>query len=880
MEKLFGGIILIWHSSSADEVIAELKTDKNGGLTSDQVAERTISYGKNEFSNPLRKGLTHYIISEFASFFNIALTVVAVIFAVLTLALEQSGWIGSVMLIVAVLINSVISGISRADTDKELDALRNTVPSFVIVIRDGKEVSILSDELVPGDIMVLKSGDYIRADGRLIDTYAMTCDEFRITGDTAPSEKLHEPLYEDITPLVNRHNMVYSGSLVLNGKGLAVVTETGTSTEIGMQEDMALQIADSETVLGEKLAKTEKIASNAVLIAAMFIFFLGIVVDFASTNVSFAVTVTNYLLLALSVYVACSTVKIRSFQKTATVAAVRRLQKKHITVKDAVSIEGLKDISIICTDKTGALTTESLNVRKLYTGNKVIDLFEQRCDDQSAALLRLALICSNFAHNEHTERHSNNMESAIEDACVTQVGMSKTDIDGLYPKIAELPFDSERMMMTTVTAISGNPIAIVKGAPEVIVTRCRGGESEKINNIATDFAKGGLKVIAVAIKPLSEIPANPNSEELENDLNFVGIIGFEDEIDPEAVSLCQECIAGGIKIVMITGDHLDTAAAVGMKVGIIENESAAISGDKLSELDDVHLASVIDNYAVFARISPDDKQRIVSAFKAAGEKVLVTGDSLNDTRALLEADLGCALGRTASDIVRNSADIVVNDNKFSSVISAFKESVRIFTGVKKALGYLLTAILTTLIVTVFGLLIFGNSPLSMSGIVFLDLITLSLPLGALFFDRSDTSGSVALKSKNIFSKDFLCGFAVPSVFISLMSLVGYGVTLSAGTASAYATAFAVIAVCEVIHAFCINFRCSVFSSRTPVSPVVLINCGCALLIFAILLITPCGSLLSLGGLSGIGWLMILISALGTVIIDEAFKLISSRIFKA
>ncbi len=861
---------MIWHNSSINEVLDELGSDMSSGLTSEEAANRVHIYGKNKFYNHQRKKWYIYILDEFTTFYNIALIITAVVFGILSLVTKTGNLVTPVIITLAVIIGAFIRGYIKYDADLEIDKLRNNVKTFITVIRDGKEISISSELIVPGDIMVLKSGDYIRADGRLIDSYALTLDEFRITSETAPNEKEHSGLCEDITPLTHRRNMVFSGSVVINGRGLAVVTETGKLTEIGKREDISLQIEREKTPLKAKTDKIQKVALKTILICAVAVFFIGIIANFSSSNVSFAVTVAGHLLSALAVFTATITGGISSFLPLVTSAAVKRLKRSDITIGHPETIESLKDITVLCTDKTGSLTSEELSVVKLYTSTGSVSLGKSECDDQSIALLRLALICSNFSHDQHLERHSNNMERAIESACISYAGMNKSDIDGFYPKIGEIPFDSERMLMTTVTVINGNPVAIIKGAPEIIAARCEDA-GEDVLKAAHDFATEGLKVIAVAIKPLAEIPANLSSELLENELNFVGILGFEDAVDTKTAELCKECIDGGIKIVMITGDHIDTATAVGMKLGIISDPSSAISGDRLAEISDVDFNDTVTGYRVFARISPEDKLRIVNAFKAAGEKVLVTGDSISDTHTIIGADIGCALGKTASDIAKDSADLVVNDNKFSSIMTAFKESVRIFADLKKGMGYTLTAILTILAITIFGLIIFGKAPLSAAGIVVCGLLALTAPLFGIFFNGSETVTSFKIKDIKIFSKEFIYSFVVPTVFISAISLIGFA--SADNFAAASALVFATVLISQAIHAFCLTYTGTVFAKNTLASLIAPLLCAAVILIAILLVFTPVGSALTLGKIDGTGRLFIVIGAVGTAIIDESIKLI-------
>jgi Ca2+-transporting ATPase len=460
------------------------------------------------------------------------------------------------------------------------------------------------------------------------------------------------------------------------------------------------------------------------------------------------------------------------------------------------------------------------------------------------------------------------MERAIEAATVTYAGMNKQDVDGLYPKIGEIPFSSDRMMMTTVTAINGNPVAVVKGAPEIIASKCTDA-NDNVIKAAHEFAAEGLKVIAVAIKPLAEIPAILSSNILENELSFVGIIGFEDAVEESTAQLCKECINSDIKIVMITGDHIDTATAVGMKLGIISDESLVISAEKLAEIPEIDFNETIIKYRIFARVSPDDKLRIVSAFRAAGEKVLVTGDSLNDTRTLLSSDIGCALGKTASDIAKDSADLVVNDNKFSSIITAFKESVRIFTDIKKAVAYTLSAILTILSVNIFGLIIFGSTPISSEAIILCGLISLTLPLFAIIYNGAETTSAFKLKDIKIFNKDFIYSFVIPTLYISVISCIGFAMAESHAIGAS--VAFASIMISLVVHAFSLTFNSFILSKNTITSFIGPLLCLITIVLVVLFAATPLGVILSFDTLESTGIFITIVAAFGTLAIDEGIK---------
>lgn len=861
---------MIWHNSTAQQIADELKSNLQTGLTSGEAELRLKEYGKNELRYKKKFNLAKYFAESIHNFSSIALLVVALINLILATALHLGNNFDYLLIILIVLISSFVAALFKFLSDKSIYRSRTEHLLDTTVIRNGLEVTVKSSELVPGDIMLIRAGDYIKADGRLIDSYALTCDETMVSGDPAPAEKMHDAMFEDITPLINRHNMVYSGSFVLGGKGIVLVTETGLATEVGMRKDMRKQLEVTETPISTRLAKINHGASLFAFVAAIIIFFLGIIANFSKTQ--FAVTVATNLLYVLSVYYALGFSLIPSVLTFSRACAVSRLKEKNIIINSKLTSEELKDVTVICTDKTGVLTTEDLKVVKVFNGLETVELGSNPLDESTAAVLRLALICSNFSRTEHGERHTNNIERSIETACMNTLGMSKTDVDGLYPKIAELPFDSNRMLMTTVTAINSSPVSITKGAPEVLFERCNNININEVKELASSYAKEGLKVIAVAIKQLEEIPANPNPEDLENDLTFVGIIGIVDKIAPKAARLCIEMATQGIKTIMVTGDHKDTAVAISKKAGIISDESQAISREELAALTDEELASCISNYTVFARILPEDKQRIVSALKANNEKVLITGDSVKDTQALVDADFGCALGSTASDMVKDSADLVIEDNHYSSIIYAIKESAKIYSNTKKALMHIFTVGIAFILQAVFGLLIFGKTPLASITLITYSLFALLLPLFAIFADTSKSDVDLTARGNKIFDKFFIMRSFITPIVIAALSLIAFGLNLKEGLLSACGVATMVLVFGEVFGAISIIPSKSLVSKRIISQRLSLAICIIALALLVTLVLSPINKYIYLSAFSSGAWSIVILTAVLVVAVHESVKL--------
>ena len=870
---------MIWHSSTAEEVIKELNTDKANGLTSEEAEARLKVYKKNEIHNFNKVGFINLLFSELKNYLYLILVAVSVIYMVLTSLTDNLDILGGVLIILLVFLNAWVNAFGKYRSVAELDMLRTSITSKATVIRDGKEMTILSNLLVPGDIILLKTGDFAPADGRLIDSYVLKCDEYTLTGEDVPIDKFHDAVYEDITPMKNRNNMIYSGCSILNGHAVAVVTETGVSTEIGRAECIANEANSAVSPLKTKVDTIAKYFAIISFVASALIFFIGVAVNFSRTDISFANIVLQKLIVALSVAVAAIPEAVSVILTFSLALGVKRLFKNKVTVSNLQITENIRNITTICTDKTGVLTTNQMSVKKVYNSSFVTDLETDTPDDSVITILRLALICSNFKSEEHIERHANSLENAIEKACIKHTNMSQQDMDGIYPRLAELPFDSMRRMMTTVSIINGKPFAITKGAAESIAERCLNCDTEKIKNIATEFALDSLKVIAVAMKPLSEIPANPSSEELESKLTFVGLIGIDDPLDPESVAAFKECEENGIKVIMVTGDHIDTAKAVAKKIGILKDDNLAITGEELAELSDEELAQNISKYTVFARLKPEDKLRIVTALKENGEKVLVTGDSVNDTPALLSADIGCALGATGSDVVRTSSDIVVRNNKFSSIMLALMESRRIFINIRKGIQYLISCNFAEILALVLGLLIFKVEPISAAAILWINFITDGFPALALASNGDISSLSLDRSSNVLFNLKSYVKILVPSVTISVLILIAYAIGNAQSYSLAITMAFAVTGICEIFHAFSINSGKSLFKFKFSANKTMLKFCGFSLAILLLLLLTPIGKILSLTLMPFTSWLFVIASALIVLAADEITKLAIIKFIK-
>ncbi len=875
-----GVTVLIWHSSDAASVINELGSNKENGLGSNEVLSRIARYGKNELHDFEVPSYFKILLSRLKDYYTVILFALTLINCILAFATGDTNPADAIMIMAAVLINCFAGAFITYRNMQKVDRLRNSHTTYTKVIRDGTEQLIPSSNIVPGDIMLLASGDYIAADGRIIDSYVFICDEFSVTGETVPIEKNSEDLFESITPIESRRNMVYAGSYVGSGKAAVVVTETGDASAIGRAESIKKTTDTSTTPLLARLTRLDTVLKTVTLVAALLVALIGIFANLKNHEIGFASTVLSYLILGLSLTLSAVPEGLPSIFKNAVSFSALRLKNRNLTFKSLPAAEAIGGTSVICTDKTGVLTDDNNNLVKIASGKRVVNLLDERLSESDIMLLHLALICSNLKEDEHIECHSNALELAIERACIKATGMSKADIDGIYPRLSEIPFDSARMLMTTVTVINTKPYAVIKGAPEIVLSRCSDQDSDSIMKTVDSFADEGLKVLAVALKPLDSIPATPTTEELENGLLFVGLLGFDNPTEPMCIKEIAECKRKKIRVVMITGDYKKTAVAVGRELGLIEEDSEALDHTELSALSDEELCYTVKRCSVFARASTEDKLRIVRALQSSGEQVLLTCDTVSDVSSLKAADFGCALGMTSAESVKSAADFIVDDDKFTTLTLALKESNRVFDSVLRSIKYAVFGTAVEIAVLLFGIIIFGVSPITASALIWFNLIINLLPSLAFSFEAANETLSLRRhESRELLTPRSAIGIAVPALVITALSLISYALSAKLGPTAATAAAFAVFTVCKTVHAFTLSHTYTVFQKGTAKNLVMPAACLISLLLILLTVFTPVGTLFSLSSPDFSAFGFTVVSAAITLAVGELIKFISHKIKK-
>lgn len=731
---------MYWHSLSVDEVLKELKVSPEEGLSSKEVKRRQEIYGMNQLEAKKGSSLISKFFSQFADFMIIILIIAAAISFLVSYLEGKPDFVDPVIILCIIILNATLGVLQEAKAEKALEALKKMSAPTAHVIRDGQVFMVNSLELVPGDIVLLDTGYFVPADARLITSTNLKVEEASLTGESHPVEKYAEIRLEAETNLADRINLVMATSMVTYGRGLAVVTETGMNTQVGHIAKLIMNEETPMTPLQKRLAKTGKVLGIAALFICVCIFILGLlkslpIFDMFMTSVSLAVAAIPEGLPAI-VTIMLS-------------LGVQRMAKKNAVIRKLPAVETLGSATVICSDKTGTLTQNVMTVTEIYSlqGKEKI-----KSEFGNFLLSHSALCCDAILHLDHKKNISVTGEPTEKALVVAayHAGSNKNDLDLAYQRIHEIPFDSTRKLMTTVHKSSDNTYrSITKGAFDFLLPRCNSiyhngklhplgsKERSRLNALNNSMTAQALRVIAVAYKNIPKENSKGSQFELENDLTMIGLIGMIDPPREEVKKAVYLCRQAGIKPVMITGDHILTAQAIARELGILTNNSEAITGDELTKMSDEELGRRIDRYSVFARVSPEHKVRIVKAFQSRGEVVAMTGDGVNDAPALNAADIGCAMGITGTDVAKNAADMILTDDNFATIVSAVEEGRGIYENIKKAIHFLLSSNIGE-ILTIFVAILLGlPTPLVAVQLLWVNLVTDSLPAISLGVEPTD-----------------------------------------------------------------------------------------------------------------------------------------------
>lgn len=795
---------------SADEVFADIGSSANG-LTSAEAQTRLEKNGKNKLAEAKKPSVIKKFFAELADPMIIILLIAAAVSGV-TAALQNESFTDVFIILAVVLINAVLGVVQESKAEKAIEALQKITAATSKVLRDGRPVTVKSEDLVVGDVVLLEAGDAVPADCRLIEAASLKAEESALTGESVPVTKCAEKLCADgekDVPLGDRKNMVYMGSSVSYGRGVAVVTAVGMDTEMGKIAGALAAAKDEDTPLQKKLNQLSKILSVLVLGVCVVVFAVNILR--IVPNVTFDALLKTFM-VAVSLAVAAVPEGLAAVVTIVLSMGVTKMSKRNAVIRKLTAVETLGCTQIICSDKTGTLTQNKMTV-------------VERSPDDEKLLATAMAVCSDAKEGENGEAVGEPTECALVNDAIS---LGLTDSINGYKRIGEAPFDSMRKMMSVVVENGGHIVQFTKGAPDEVLKHCthylENGEElpmtekvrEKILAENKRMADKALRVLCAAKKEHKEKPANTEPAELENDLCYIGLSGMIDPIRPEVKAAIAECREAGIRPVMITGDHKDTAVAIAKELGIITDASQAITGAELDDISDEDFAERVKDYSVYARVQPEHKVRIVKAWRALGKVTAMTGDGVNDAPSIKNADIGVGMGITGTDVTKNVADMVLADDNFATIVSAVEEGRRIYDNIRKAIQFLLASNLAE-VLSVFAASLLGFTILNPVHLLWINLITDCFPALALGMERgeADAMKRPPRDSKDgIFSNGVGAGVAIQGFFIALLTFVSYfvGHFMEAGkweiteSPDGMTMAFLTLSLVELFHAFNMRSR--------------------------------------------------------------------------
>jgi len=798
------------YSKNTNELLRELNTDGHSGLSSAEVLVRKGKYGENKLREKKKKTTMQRFLDQFKDAMILILIAAAIISFVVVCVEQNWGELFEPALIVLIVILNAVMGVyQEGKAEKALDALKNMSAPHARVIRDGEEKIIDASELVPGDIIRLEAGDFVPADARLLHSAGLKSEESALTGESVPSEKDYQAIVKDGAPLGDRHNMVYSGCSITYGTATAVVTATGMDTEMGKIANLLDNEEDGQTPLQQKLSQLGKYLGIVALAACAIIFIVGLVNG---------IPVLEIFMTAVSLAVSAIPEGLPAIVTIVLSIGVQRMVKKNALIRKLPAVETLGGASVICSDKTGTLTQNRMTLTKAYVeGYLDPENISNNNTEGIKKLLMYGTLCCDGSvvfHGTEEQHIGDPTETAIVLAAHKN-GMPKDDLNKKYPRLAEIPFDSDRKLMTTVNKIDGKNIVIVKGAFDMMAPRCVAGDLETARKVTDAMSENALRVLAVAYKEIDTIPQNPTSEELENGLTFMGLVGMIDPPRPEAKEAVAVCRKAGIKPVMITGDHVVTASAIAKELGILLEGDRAITGAELDAMTDSELDAQVEIISVYARVSPENKIRIVKAWQRKGQVVSMTGDGVNDAPALKAADIGCAMGITGTDVAKGAADMTLTDDNFATIVDAVREGRGIYANIKKVVGFLLGTNIGEVITVFMAMLLWHKTPLLSMQLLWINLVTDSLPAIALGMEAVESDvmdRKPKPKNEGIFAHGLGVRVVLQGIMFAALTLIGFkvGENVTGTLEGGQTLAFMVLALSQVVQAFNMRSEHSLF----------------------------------------------------------------------
>ncbi|MBQ9989646.1 MAG: calcium-translocating P-type ATPase, PMCA-type [Lachnospiraceae bacterium] len=798
------------YHQSIEEVMEHLSSDAKNGLSQAEAKRRLQQYGENRLQEKKKRSNLQRFIDQFKDvMILILIAAAAVSFGIAIMEGNPKEFFEPALILIIVILNAVMGVLQESKAEKALDALKSLSAPHARIIREGREELIESTQLVPGDLIRLEAGDFIPADARLIHSASLKAEESALTGESVPAEKNAADTIPIDAPLGDRHNMIFSGCSITYGTALAMVTATGMDTEMGKIAGLLEGEENIQTPLQKKLSQLGKYLGIMALAACAVIFVVGLVngipaIEIFMTAVSLAVSAIPEGLPAIVTIVLS--------------IGVQRMVSKNAIIRRLPAVETLGSASVICSDKTGTLTQNRMTLVSAWPESlPAPEDIGSSASEEVLRLLRLATLCCDGSVTFHDgkEQHIGDPTETAIVLAAHKNGLEKEALNAAHPRLAEIPFDSDRKLMTTVHSIDGKILAIVKGAFDVMAPLCIEGNLTLAGKINEEMSSQALRVLAIGCKELSLIPDEALPEELEKDLTFLGLVGMIDPPRPEAKAAVETCRKAGIKPVMITGDHVVTASAIASQLGILHSGDKAITGVELDRMDDAQLDAQIEKISVYARVSPENKIRIVKAWQKKGQVVAMTGDGVNDAPALKAADIGCAMGITGTDVAKGAADMTLTDDNFATIVDAVREGRGIYANIKKVVGFLLGTNIGEVVSVFTAMLLWHKSPFLSMQLLWINLVTDSLPaiaLGMEAVEEDIMEKAPKPKEEGLFAHGFGIRIVLQGFMFGILSLIAFriGENVTGQLAGGQTMAFMVLAISQVLQAFNMRSEHSLF----------------------------------------------------------------------
>ncbi|MBQ5764665.1 MAG: cation-translocating P-type ATPase [Clostridia bacterium] len=873
-----------FYTKDAAEVLSHLSSSADG-LDESVAKERFEKYGANKLKEAKKPSLLSRILAQLSEPMTVILLIASAVSAVTAIYGGES--FADVIIILAVVcINAFLGVYQEGKAEKAIEALQEMTAATSKVIRGGKLITLKSEELVPGDIVVLEAGDAVPADGRIIENASLKIEEAALTGESVPVNKMIETLglenNKDI-PLGDRKNMVYMGSTVVYGRGKAVITATGMDTEMGKIATALSEAGEGQTPLQKKLTQLGKTLSWLVLGICVFIFAFSLI---KAGDFHFDVILETFM-VAVSLAVAAIPEGLATVVTLVLSMGVTKMSRQNAVIRKLTAVETLGCAQIICSDKTGTLTQNKMTVTDHY--------------GDEAMLAPAMALCCDATLNDEGKAEGEPTEAALVQYAAN-LGYKKQDLENKLPRVGEAPFDSGRKMMSTLHKTEKGIVQYTKGAPDEVLKCCTHvvidgkvaplDDAGKAEILAQNkaFADRALRVLAAAYKNYDALPDNTDPENIENNLTFIGLTGMIDPVRPEVIGAVAECKQAGIRAIMITGDHRDTAIAIATELGILTSPEQAITGLELNDISDEELEEKIENFCVYARVQPEHKVRIVNAWRKKGYITAMTGDGVNDAPSIKNADIGVGMGITGTDVTKNVADMVLADDNFATIVTATKEGRRIYDNIRKAIQFLLASNMSE-VISIFVATVLGFTILKPVHLLWINLITDTFPALALGMEKSEPD---IMRRPPRNSKDgiFAGGLGFDAVYqgimVSIITLVSYfighfmeaGVWEFTNSEDGMTMAFLTMSMAEIFHSFNMRSqRKSVFTLKTHNKSLWLAMLGSLVLTTAVIFIPGVNTAFGFASISIAEYLVAMALAFSVIPIVEIVKAIQRAVSK-